>query len=99
LRYASEFFAGLVSDQKEKRRRKRFIKALEQLQSCLGELNDIETGHSMTANLARDGATDASPLLFAAGHVSGRQDARLAGLLGSAVDAHRALVRAKPFWD
>jgi inorganic triphosphatase YgiF len=101
LRYASEFFAALVSGKKASRRRKRFIKALEHLQACLGDLNDIETGRSMTENLARSEgeASEPSSHLFAAGHVSGRQDARHAGLLTSAEQAYGALARAKPFWN
>jgi triphosphatase len=101
LRYASEFFVGLVKGKKDRKRHKAFITALEQLQSCLGDLNDIQTGHEMVAGLARgaEGAeTEAPEWLFAAGHLSGEQDGREQRLVESAADAHRALVKAKPFW-
>lgn len=100
LRYASEFFAALVEGKKNRKRHAAFICALEALQSCLGELNDIQTGHEMVAGLAQgdEGAETVGPWLFAAGHVIGEQDGREHSLLESAAKAHRAFVKAKPFW-
>jgi len=102
LRYASEFFAGLVKGKKNMKRHKAFVAALEGLQSCLGDLNDIQTGHEMVAGLAQGVERpddEGSPTwLFAAGHVTGEEDERAAALLNSAAKAHRDLVKAKPFW-
>jgi triphosphatase len=102
LRYASEFFAGLVKGKKNTKRYKAFVAALEQLQSCLGDLNDIQTGHEMVAGLAQgaERSQDEGPptWLFAAGHVTGEEDERAGALLTCAAKAHRDLVKAKPFW-
>jgi triphosphatase len=106
LRYASEFFAGLVQGRKARGRHKDFVAAIEDLQTSLGDLNDIETGHELAAAMA---APVAAPLdnpdepvlviAFAAGHVAGEQDERAAALLKDAAAAHRALVKAKRFWS
>ena len=54
LRYAAEFFVGLTS--KEKRRdRNAFMAALEELQECLGALNDIETARAVSPDLPPPG--------------------------------------------
>lgn len=98
LRYASEFFAGLVRGRKRRRRHAAFVSALERLQACLGELNDIETGHALAESLARSAPTATPLLLFAAGHAAGGQDGREAALVASAVEAHAAFSDAKTFW-
>jgi triphosphatase len=54
LRYACEFFSGLFDDKAEQKRRKPFLTTLEQLQTFLGELNDIETGDTLVGRLAND---------------------------------------------
>lgn len=104
LRYASEFFAALVKGGKAKRRHKEFIAALEELQTCLGDLNDIQTGHEMVEKLARAArgavvGAEVPHFLFAAGHAAGEQNSREAALLTSATKAHRSFVDAKPFWS
>ncbi len=100
LRYASEFFASLFAEKRARRLYRDFVGGLEQLQGSLGDLNDIATGHEMALELAK--STESEPgapaLLFAAGHVSGTADAREAALIESAVEAHRALRKLKPFW-
>jgi inorganic triphosphatase YgiF len=100
LRYASEFFSGLLVDRKHRKRHKAFIAALEDLQACLGYLNDIQTGHEIAAGLARPEAAPASgsdPVRAAAGHLD-EQDKRTAALLSSACEAHQRLSGVKPFW-
>ena len=99
LRYACEFFGSLSEGRKAKRQRKHFVGALEDLQTCLGELNDIATGHEMAAALARrPNGAEPGPILFAAGHVSGEQDARQDECLACAVAAQRRVRKAKRFW-
>ncbi|PTQ09803.1 inorganic triphosphatase [Sphingomonas oleivorans] len=60
LRYAAEFFAGLYEDKRAKKRRRRFLAALDRIQTSLGELNDAETGRDIIADLARQ---DPDPLI------------------------------------
>ena len=99
LRYACEFFGSLSEGRKAKRLHKSFVGALEDLQTCLGELNDIATGHEMAVGLARrPNGAEPGPILFAAGHVSGEQDAREEECLACAVAAQRRVRKAKRFW-
>ncbi|MBB6487769.1 CHAD domain-containing protein [Rhizobium lusitanum] len=44
LRYAAEFFASLFDDKRSLRRHERFLKAMSELQDCLGSLIDLVTG-------------------------------------------------------
>lgn len=100
LRYASEFFASLFTRRKERKRHRAFVEALEGLQSSLGDLNDIATGHAMAVRLARRAGAGLPPaLLFAAGHLSGAAEGREAAEVARAVAAHRALRKAEPFWS
>ncbi|WP_313438482.1 CHAD domain-containing protein [Novosphingobium sp.] len=89
MRYATDFFAGLFPDKRERRRRKRFISALEELQDGLGALNDLVGAPELLAKLGLEGSPQA------AGIVAGD---RKAGLLESAAEAYDAFVDAKRFW-
>lgn len=89
LRYASEFFAGLYDQKREKRRHKRFISALETLQDRLGELNDQAGTPGLLDKLGLAGEPDAAAL------VGKGPDA---GLLEAAAEDYDALVDAKRFW-
>ena len=105
VRYAAEFFASLFSGKKEEKRRKAFIAALERLQDALGELNDITVHEDLTVGLARvrgvNGRVSAARprKAFAAGQVSGYEQARMASVLRDAESSARAFTRAKPFWS
>ena len=112
LRYASEFFARLVSSKTSRKRHKRILKALERLQAHLGTLNDIRTWHELAARhatkpqgtvpagarqaAAGQAAAAAPDHVFAAGYISGRLDGESAKLLSAAMSAHRQLVDIKP---
>jgi CHAD domain-containing protein len=103
VRYASEFFADLFPGKKAAKRRKNFLAALERVQDCLGDLNDIAVHEDRITAIADDRGRSrrrrGSPKrAFAAGLLTGREDARLDAVLESANDAHAALVRIKPFW-
>lgn len=89
LRYAAEFFAGLFPGRKAGRRGEDLLAALEQLQTHLGELNDITVGRTLLAELD---IADPDRLLPAASsrHVRKRLD--------RAADWHERLVDAKRFW-
>ena len=82
LRYAAEFFASLYVTDKERRRHRRFIEALEKLQEVLGALNDLAVGQS----LAAQHGIDLAPM-----KVSMRLRAKAEG-------AYDALMRNKRFW-
>jgi triphosphatase len=103
VRYASEFFADLFPGKKAARRRAKFLSALERVQDCLGDLNDIAVHEDrITAIANRRGQSrrrrGSSKRAFAAGLLTGREDARLDTVLASASEAHAALVKIKPFW-
>ena len=89
LRYAAEFFAGLFERKREKRRYKRFVKALEALQDQLGALNDLATAAEVLEKLGVAGDPDAPRLL------AGGQKKKLLEVAG---DAHEDLFDTKPFW-
>jgi CHAD domain-containing protein len=103
VRYAAEFFADLFPGRKAARRRRRFLSALETVQDDLGDLNDIAVHEDRITAIANEGGRSrrrrSSPKrAFAAGLLSGREDARLDAVLANAADACAALARVKPFW-
>jgi triphosphatase len=103
VRYASEFFAGLFPGKKASKRREKFLSRLESVQDCLGDLNDIAVHEDRITAVADEGRRNrrrrGSPKrAFAAGLLTGREDARLDAVLKRATDANAALARIKPFW-
>jgi len=104
LRYASEFFGPVFTGKKAARRRKEFIAGLGQLQDTLGDLNDISVHEKLSARIASaddsDGKTKhtTSTKAFAAGRLSGREEARVAAILEDAERAYARFAKAKPFW-
>jgi triphosphatase len=104
LRYAAEFFAAAFSSKKSMRRQKTFVACLERLQDALGDLNDIVVHEKLseglvygekTGHLARVGRTREA---FAAGRLSGREEARIGPVLVEAKKAYNAFAKSKPFW-
>ena len=89
LRYAVDFFAALFPEKREKRRRKRFVAALEELQDRLGTLNDLAGAPRLLAELDLLDMPEASDL-FGKAHT--------AKLLDQAADAYENFVDAKRFW-
>jgi hypothetical protein len=75
---------------------------LEQLQDALGELNDIAVHESLSARMleANDAKStrDRAKKAFAAGRLSGREEARVASVLKRAQHAYRSFAEAKPYW-
>jgi inorganic triphosphatase YgiF len=103
LRYASEFFATLFQRRKPARRQKRFLSKLRSLQVSLGDLNDIVVHEDLiraNAHLDRPaGSRRTDPAsAFAAGFLTGHEDARLEAAIDDAAEACVALIRTKPFW-
>jgi inorganic triphosphatase YgiF len=105
LRYASEFFAGAFLRKKAARRRNGFVAGLEKLQDALGDLNDIAVHAGLTERIvdARDASgkprEGRAKKAFAAGRLSGHEEARIASVLKDAQRAYRAFSKAKTFWS
>jgi triphosphatase len=104
LRYASEFFGAAFPGKKAARRRQEFIATLERLQDTLGDLNDISVHEGLTERLADAHETSgkhkrrSSNKAFAAGRLSGREEARIAAVLKDAERAYSRFAKARPFW-
>jgi triphosphatase len=97
LRYGAEFFGGLYTGKKASKRHAAFVKALSELQDCLGDLNDIATGHELLDDLT-DTNLKATSAVFAAGVTAADIEARSGKLLKAAAKAHEELVEMRPFW-
>ena len=104
LRYAAEFFATGFSGKKSMLRQKKFVASLERLQDALGDLNDIVVHGKLSERFvdAGRGASGSSlgrvEKAFAAGRLSGREEARIGPALKEAKQAYEAFARRKPFW-
>ncbi len=104
LRYAAEFFAGAFPGKKSSRRREEFVAGLEKLQDALGDLNDITVHEELTERMVDGGDTGGkrrrgrAKKAFAAGRLSGREEARIGSVLKEAEQAYRGFGKAKPFW-
>ena len=87
------------------RRRQDFVAGLEKLQGALGELNDIAVHEEMSKRLLEGVASDGkrrggrASKAFAAGRLSGREEARIAAVLNDAERAYAAFAEAKSFWS
>lgn len=92
LRYAAEFFSGLFEAKKAIRRQKKFKSALKRLQGGLGDLNDIAVDKNLIAGVAppKHG--------FAAGLLTGREEAREKKAMLVAVEGHKDFLKVKSFW-
>jgi CHAD domain-containing protein len=80
------------------------VSRLEELQDALGDLNDIAVHEGLAARLV-NGDAEATERLqraseaFAAGRLSGREEARSAAVLADARRAYKAFARANRFWS
>ncbi len=90
LRYAIEFFAGVLPDDQKAKRREAALSALRELQDTLGALNDMAQREALIAN----------------GHELGEHAALLASkeadvqeLLERAEAAHASFAKVKSFWN
>ncbi|PQZ81093.1 MULTISPECIES: CYTH and CHAD domain-containing protein [unclassified Brevundimonas] len=92
LRYAAEFFADLFP---ARRRRARYLKALERLQDRLGALNDLAVARDRIPGEAH---LDDPEVAFSAGRVIGRRERDEAALLTAAVKVWGRFHDARPFW-
>lgn len=95
LRYASEFFETLFPGKKTRKRHRKFLVALRDVQDCLGGLNDISVHISLSKVIAAKTPSRA----FAAGLVIGHEEAREAAVLAAAVRSLKAFSKARPYWE
>ena len=98
LRYAAEFFATLFTTKRALKRRKQFLPALERLQDGLGDLNDIAVHEKRIAAMGVRRRRSNPNRVFAAGLLTGREDARMDAAMTAATDAYADLAKVKPFW-
>ena len=103
-RYAAEFFSGLFHGKKCAKRCKTIKSSLMQLQNSLGKINDIVTHKTLFADIiARPtkGLTGEQNhhRAFAAGLITGDQQAQVQKSLDRARKAYSRLDGAKKFWQ
>ena len=103
LRYAAEFFEAVFSGNKVSKLRKSFLSALEDMQDSLGDLNDIAVHENLTMDIAKNHALstpakDGSRRAFAAGVLTGHEDARRDSVLAAATAAYERFAKAKAYW-
>ena len=98
LRYAAEFFGSLFVTKRAMKRRKQFLPALEHLQDGLGDLNDIAVHEKRIATLGIRHPRANPSRVFAAGLLTGREDARAEVAMKTAMEAYANLAKHKPFW-
>jgi CHAD domain-containing protein len=92
LRYGAEFFNEIFQSKKAARRQDKFASALKQLQKGLGDLNDIAVDERLIASLGPPSSA------FAAGLLTGHEEARESAAMATAVEGYTKLMKVKPFW-
>jgi triphosphatase len=95
LRYAVEFFGDLFGGTKSAHRCKALLSALKELQSTLGDLNDIANRDRLMLEITAPADGELPGVTAAALY---RPAARSARLLAAASDAGHRISKAKPFW-
>ena len=98
LRYATEFFASLFTRKRAMKRRKQFIDALGGLQDGLGDLNDIAVHEKRIAAIGVTPQRSDPNRAFAAGFLTGLEDARIETTMTVAKEAYADFGKVKPFW-
>jgi triphosphatase len=103
LRYGTEFFETVFAGKKSSKRRKVFLAALEEMQDCLGDLNDIAMHENLTTEIARHArpksqGRDRSQEAFAAGVLTGQEEARLTAVRDAARASCARFAKAGPYW-
>lgn len=94
MRYATEFFAAIFPG----KRRKAFDVAMKRFQDCLGDLNDIAVHEKIISRLTGSRSRDGRKRNFAAGLLTGREDARFDPVMARAIAAYDQLVKVNTFW-
>jgi CHAD domain-containing protein len=100
LRYAIEFFKSLF--QKSQPKRRKFGKALKDLQDALGKLNDIHVHQHLGDEVIRPAARSVRSRTrdaVAFGIVTGTEQADIKPLVDSARKSGSRLAKLPPFWE
>lgn len=98
LRYATDFFGNLFSGKQSIKRRAKFLTALEAMQDCLGDLNDIAVHENMISAAGMRHRPTSRKRAFAAGLLTGREEARVDAVMAAAETALERFAQAKPYW-
>jgi triphosphatase len=98
LRYATDFFGSLFSGKQSDKRRAKFLAALETVQDCLGDLNDIAVHENMISAVGMRHRPTSRKRAFAAGLLTGREEARVDAVMAAAQAALDRFAQAKPYW-
>jgi triphosphatase len=99
LRYAAEFFGDLFPGKQAIRLRAKFLAALERVQDCLGDLNDITVHENIISDAAIRQRRAGRRGAFAAGLLIRREDTRLNKVKAAAEAALKRFAQAKPYWS
>jgi triphosphatase len=101
LRYATEFYQTVFTGKKTEKRRDAFLAALKDMQDRFGELNDIVVHEKLATGIATT-MVDRRPRpvrrAFAAGLLTGHEEARFKPVQNAAEQAFRAFEKLKPYW-
>lgn len=102
LRYMSEFFTSLVAGSKQRRKFKSFVRALEEIQGALGEIQDGEARaqflQTLVTNMAGDEPSSRSAITaFAAGVFTAGERPKEKKLLRKAEEAFTGISGKKLF--
>jgi triphosphatase len=98
LRYADDFFSSLFAGRQRDKRRAEFGAALKRVQNSLGDVNDVGVHEKIISAADAKRARASRGKTFAAGLLTGREDARFNTAMAAAEKALRQFARAKPFW-
>lgn len=98
LRYAADFFGKIYSGKKARKHHAAFELVLEDLQDCLGKLNDISVHQRLSQRVAKIGSRKMPQQLFAAGIIAGQEQCDMTPALKEATKAASRLIRQPPFW-
>ena len=101
LRYATEFYQTVFPGKRQEKRRAAFLSALKQMQDCFGDLNDIVMHEKLTTGIGKAAlarSAKGSRRVFAAGLVTGIEEARFKPRLTAAEHAFNAFAKLRPYW-
>ena len=100
-REAMEFYKTVFTGKKREKRRDSFLASLKEIQDCFGELNDIVVHEKLTTGMAKAPAarsTKPARRAFAAGLLTGHEEARFKPIFAAAEHAFRGFEGMKPYW-
>ena len=101
LRYATEFYKTVFPGKRQEKRRAAVLSALKQMQDRFGDLNDIVMHEKLTTGIAKASLARSAKgfrRVFAAGLVTGLEEARFKPILTSAEHAFGAFEKLRPYW-